>query len=42
MIMFMMIYGMVKSFSADPAVLLQEQEEDELEARSLSTDMPRT
>jgi choline/glycine/proline betaine transport protein len=41
-IMFMMLYGMVRSFSADPAVLLQEQEDEELEARSLSSDAPRT
>jgi choline/glycine/proline betaine transport protein len=40
-IMFMMVYGMARSFSCDPAVLLQEEEEEELEAQSLSTDRPR-
>jgi hypothetical protein len=33
--MFMMVYGMVRSFSSDPAVLLQEEEEEDLEAQSL-------
>jgi hypothetical protein len=36
------MYGMVKSFSADPAVLLQDEEEEELEAQSLSADTRQT